>query len=86
VNGGGLERFLDAAPWPQRTALRLLLALARRPRGAALLARVPLAERAACSTLGLGRYDDPAVAGALGWDAAAVVARGRALRRAEGRP
>jgi hypothetical protein len=34
----------------------------------------------------LGRYDDPAVAGALGWDAAAVVARGRALRRAEGRP
>jgi hypothetical protein len=47
---------------------------------------VPLAERAACSTLGLGRYDDPAVAGALGWDAAAVVARGRALRCEEGRP
>jgi hypothetical protein len=83
---GGLERFLAAAPWPQRWALRLLLALARRPRGAALLARAPLAERAACSTLGLGRYDDPAVAGALGWDAAAVVARGRALRRTEGRP
>jgi hypothetical protein len=83
---GGLERFLDAAPLPQRAALRLLLALARRPRGAALLARVPLAERAAVSTLGLGRYDDPAVAGALGWDAAAVVARGRALRREERRP
>lgn len=83
---GSLDSFLDAAPRPQRAALRLLLALARRPRGAALLAHVPLAERAACSTLGLGRYDDPAVAGALGWDAAAVVARGRALRRAERRP
>ena len=83
---GGLELFLQAAPWPQRAALRLLLALARRPRGAALLARMPLVERAASSTLGLGRYDDPAVAAALGWDAAAVVARGRALRRAEGRP
>lgn len=83
---GGLDSFLDAAPWPQRAALRVLLALARRPRGAALLARVPLAERAACSTLGLGRYDDPAVAGALGWHADAVADRGRALRRAERRP
>jgi len=83
---GGLDSFLGGAPWPQRIGLRLLLALARRPRGALLLARVPLAEQAALSTLVLGRYDDPAVAGALGWDAAAVVARGRALRRAEGRP
>ena len=83
---GGLDSFIAAAPWPQRAALRVLLALARRPRGAALLAHVPLAEQAACSTLALGRYDDPAVAGALGWDADAVVARGRALRRAEGRP
>jgi hypothetical protein len=83
---GGLDSFLLAAPWPQRAALHLLLALARRPRGAAMLAHVPLAERAACSTLALGRYDDPAVAGALGWDAAAVAARGRALRRDERRP
>jgi hypothetical protein len=83
---GGLDSFLDAAPRAQRAALRLLLALQRRPRGAALLARLPLAERAASSTLGLGRYDDPAIAAALGWDAAAVVARGRALRREEGRP
>ncbi|MEA2141145.1 MAG: hypothetical protein QOC91_1244 [Solirubrobacteraceae bacterium] len=83
---GGLDSFLGAAPRPQRAVLRLLVALARRPRGAALLARLPLAERAACSTLGLGRYDDPAIAAALGWDAAAVVARGRALRREEGRP
>jgi hypothetical protein len=34
----------------------------------------------------LGRYDDPGVAVALGWDGAGVVARGRALRRAERRP
>jgi hypothetical protein len=82
----GLDSFVAAAPWPQRSGLRMLLALARRPRSRALLARAPLAEQAAHSTLALGRYDDPAVARRLGWDAAAVVARGRALRRAEGRP
>jgi hypothetical protein len=81
-----LDSFLAAAPWPQRAGLRLLLALARRPRGAALLARAPLAEQAAWSTLALGRYDDPAIGRTLGWDAGAVVDRGRALRRAEGRP
>jgi hypothetical protein len=82
----GLDTFLAAAPWPQRAGLRLLVALVRRPRGAALLARAPLVEQAAWSTLTLGRYDDPAVGRALGWDAEAVVERGRALRRAEGRP
>ena len=82
----GLERFVAAAPLPQRLGLRVLLALARRPRGLALLARVPLAQQAAFSTLALGRYDDPAVARALGWDAEQVIAAGRALRRAEGRP
>lgn len=82
----GLDVFIAAAPWPQRTGLRILLALVRRPRGAALLARAPLAEQAAYATLALGRYDDPGVGRALGWDAEAVVARGRALRRAEGRP
>jgi len=82
----GLDSFLAAAPWPQRPGLRLLLALARRPRGAMLLARAPLAAEAAGATLALGRYDDPAVAASLGWDAEAVVARGRQLRRAEGRP
>jgi hypothetical protein len=82
----GLERFLAAAPWPQRPGLRMLLALARRPRGASLLKRMPLAAEAAAATLALGRYDDPAVAASLGWDAEAVVARGRQLRRAEGRP
>jgi hypothetical protein len=85
-SSNGLDSFLAASPWPQRPALRLLVALARRPRGAALLARVPALDQAACATLALGRYDDPAVGRALGWDACAVVARGRALRHAEGRP
>jgi hypothetical protein len=82
----GFERFLAAAPWPQRAGMRLLLALARRPRGEALLARSPLAHQIAAALLGMSRYDEPAVARALGWDADAVAARGRALRRAEGRP
>jgi hypothetical protein len=82
----GLDSFLAASPWPQRPILRLLLTLARRPRGAMLLKRMPLAEEAAGATLALGRYDDPAIAARLGWDAEAVVARGRRLRRAEGRP
>lgn len=82
----GLEQFLAAAPWPQRPALRVLLAIARRPRGAAALRRMPKLEQAASSTLLLGRYDDPTVARALGWDAAAVVGRGRELRRNENRP
>jgi hypothetical protein len=82
----GLDSFLAAAPWPQRVGLRMLLALVRRPRGAALLVRAPLAEQAAHAILTLGRYDEPALARSLGWDAGAVVARGRALRRAEGRP
>lgn len=82
----GLDSFVAAAPWPQRPGLRLLLALGRRPRGAILLRRMPLAAEAAAATLALGRYDDPVVAASLGWDAEAVVARGRQLRRAEGRP
>jgi len=82
----GLERFLAAAPWPQRPALRLLVALARRPRGILLLEHAPLLEQAASSTLALGRYDDPALSRALGWDPEAVVRRGRELRRAEHRP
>ena len=81
-----LEDFLAAAPQPQRTGLRAVLALARRPRGAALLSRVPLLAQATRSLLAMSRYDEPLLARALGWDAEAVVARGRALRRAEGRP
>jgi hypothetical protein len=82
----GLDAMISAGPWPQRTGLRFLLAVARRPRGAALLAHIPPADQAALSLLALSRYDEPATAARLGWDAAGVVERGRALRRAEGRP
>lgn len=84
--GDGLAAFVRAAPWPERWGIRALLALAARPRGAALLARLPAADQLARATLALGRYDDPATARALGWDADAVVARGRRLRLEERRP
>jgi hypothetical protein len=81
-----LEEFIAATPQPRRTGLLAVLALARRPRGAALLSRVPPLAQVGRALHGMERYDDSLVARALGWDAEAVVARGRALRRAEGRP
>jgi len=66
--------------------MKVLGALGRRPRGRTMLAHVPAVNQLAQMIMGLGRYDDPKVARALGWDRAAVVARGKALRRAEGRP
>lgn len=81
-----LDGFLAAAPRPQRAGLRALLALARRPRGARLLGRLGPLELLACGLLGAERYEEETTARAVGWDAAAVIARGRALRRAEGRP
>ncbi len=81
-----LDKFIASAPPLQRAGMRVLVALARRPRGAALLAHAPTADQLAQIVLSLGRYDNPDVARTLGWDATAVVARGRALRRAEGRP
>ncbi len=81
-----LDRFLAAAPLPQRAGLRVLIALGRRPRGVSVLTRLAPADQLAQSLLGMERYEDPALARALGWDAESVVARGRALRRAEGRP
>jgi hypothetical protein len=81
-----LDEFIASAPPLQRAGMRMLVALARRPRGAALLACAPAANQLAQIVLSLGRYDDPEVASSLGWDGAEVVARGRALRRAEGRP
>jgi hypothetical protein len=81
-----LDTFVSASPWPQRAGLRAVLALAVRPRGAALLARVPMLAQTGRSLLAMGRYEDPALARSLGWDAQAVVARGRELRRTEGRP
>jgi hypothetical protein len=80
------EDFLAAAPWPQRVGLRAGLELARRPRGELLLARTRLLGDALAATLALARYDDPELAVRLGWDAEVVAARGRELRRAEGRP
>ncbi|HTR88562.1 MAG TPA: hypothetical protein VMG62_00460 [Solirubrobacteraceae bacterium] len=81
-----LSTFIDAGPWPQRLGLRALVALRRRPRGARLLARIGPAEQLAYGLVAMERFEDPASARALGWDAEAVVARGRELRRAEGRP
>jgi hypothetical protein len=81
-----LDGFLAAAPWPQRAGLRALLALARRPRGASLIKRFAPLEQLACGLSAAVRHEDDATARALGWDAEAVVARGRALRRAKGRP
>jgi hypothetical protein len=84
--GRVLDDFLEAAPWPQRTGLRALLALARRRRGATLLLHIPPARLIVGGLLAMERYESEPAARALGWDSAAVVARGRALRRAEGRP
>jgi len=82
----GLDVFVDAAPQPQRSSLRLLLALERRPRGRRLLARVHALDQLANGLVAMGRYEDPVNAVPLGWDADAIASRGRALRRAEGRP
>jgi hypothetical protein len=83
---GPLEEFVAAAPRWQRAGTRALVALARRPRGIALLRRISPADHAAAGMTAMAHYDDPSHARELGWDADAVVARGRALRRAEGRP
>jgi hypothetical protein len=81
-----LDTFIASAPPLQRVGMRGLIALARRPRGAWLLARLPTVNQLAQIVLALGRYDDPAVGRTLGWDGTAVIDRGRELRRAEGRP
>ena len=76
-----------AGPRPQRDGLRA--AAVPRDAGRAgdgCSARCRSRCRRADSVLAMSRYDDPALARELGWDADAVVARGRALRRAEGRP
>jgi len=75
-----------AAPWPQRSLLRALLAIEGRPRGAALLARAAPMDQVVRGLLTVEHYDEPRVSRGLGWDADEVVARGRELRRAEGRP
>ena len=85
----GLERFVDAAPLAAaRRRCALLLALARRPRGAAPARRACRwpSRRASCDARARPLRRSRASPRALGWDADAVVARGRALRREEGRP
>jgi hypothetical protein len=62
-----------------------LLSVASRPRGKALLGRLAPRDQLAHGVLSLERYDDPRLSRALGWDGDAVVARGREVRRAEGR-
>jgi hypothetical protein len=51
-----------------------------------LLRRAGGLGQAAHAMLALGRYDEDPASRALGFDADAVIARGRELRRREGRP
>jgi hypothetical protein len=81
-----LAEFVAAGPSPQRIGLRATLALVSRPRGRALLAVLGPGRHVIDGVAAMGVYDEPEVARTLGWDAEAVVARGRALRRSEGRP
>lgn len=85
VGRRGLDAFVDSAPQPQRSGMRLLIALERRPRGRRVLGRVHAIDQLAYGLLAMGRYEDPVEAVALGWDADAIAARGRAMRREEGR-
>lgn len=78
----GQQRLIATMPRWQQPAMRLLFALACRPRGIALLARLRPLDEAILGLLALVRYDDPARAQALGWDAEAVIARGREVRGA----
>lgn len=81
-----LAEFVAAGPWPQRTVMRALLALAGRPRALALLGLLDAGDQAIEGVVAMGRYDEPEVSRGLGWDAEAVVVRGRELRRLEDRP
>ena len=82
----GLAEFVDAGPPPQRIALRAALAMTRRRRGRALLALLGPGRQVIDGLAAMTVYDDPDVARPLGWDAETIVARGRELRRTEGRP
>lgn len=86
TSNGALREFIASAPFAQKAGMGLLLALERRPRGRALLARNGTIDQLAQMLTSLDRYDDRAVSRSLGWDAEAVVARGRALRATESRP
>lgn len=82
-----LDPFLAAAPQPMRGGVKALVALGRRPGGMRLLERAGgPAGQLAYGLLAMEHFEDPANARKLGWDADAVAARGRVLRRTEGRP
>jgi hypothetical protein len=81
-----LDQLIAAGPRWQRPAMRALFTLGARPRGRALLTLLGPADHAAAALIAMARYDEPEHALPLGWDANEVVARGKALRRAEGRP
>ena len=81
-----LAEFVAAGPQPQRLALRTALALARRRHGRTLLSLLGPGAQAIDGLAAMSAYDEPDVARPLGWDAEAVVARGRELRRSEDRP
>ncbi|MHB8657822.1 MAG: hypothetical protein ACYC91_07675 [Solirubrobacteraceae bacterium] len=81
---GSLEELVKAGPAGQRRVLWALLAVARRPRGRRLLGHLGLAEQVAGGLLAMERYDDPLIARRLGFDAEAVVERGRQLRQSAG--
>ena len=74
----GFDAWLAAAPPLNRAVLRGALRMRARPRLPGPLLEALRAAAAACY------YGDPAVMRALGYDAAAVVRRGRALRAARG--
>jgi hypothetical protein len=81
-----LRIFIAAAPQPYRTAMALLTSLGRRPRGRALLGRLPAIEQLSGGLLAMEHFEDPSVTRVLDFDAPAVAQRGRELRRSEGRP
>lgn len=86
MRGTGVDAMIEAGPRWRRPGLRILLGLVRRPRALALLSRIPPADQALTGLAAMARYDEPELAKELGWDADAVINRGRALRHAEGRP
>jgi hypothetical protein len=86
MSGTTLDELIGAVPRWRQPAMRALVALGRRPRGLALLRLLAPADQAATALVAMDRYDDPARATRLGYDADGVVSRGRVLRRAEGRP
>jgi hypothetical protein len=87
MNDEPLATFLAAGPWPQRQALRLLVQVGRRRRGARLLQRhAPLASQLVTSLTALADYDRLPSSRALGFDPEVVVRRGRWAQQRQAQP